>query len=85
MARPRLASLAGLSRTALKQTPSRAFGFSAGFGADANPVVRDSLVPIVVEQTARGERSYDIFSRLLRERVIFLGGPVSRSDPYNFA
>ena len=35
-----------------------------------------SLVPIVVEQTARGERSYDIYSRLLKERVIFLVGPV---------
>lgn len=34
------------------------------------------LVPIVVEQTARGERSYDIFSRLLKERVIFLVGTV---------
>jgi len=34
------------------------------------------LVPIVVEQTARGERSYDIYSRLLKERVIFLVGPV---------
>ncbi|KAJ9093627.1 hypothetical protein QFC20_007086 [Naganishia adeliensis] len=37
------------------------------------PVVRDALVPIVIEQTGRGERSYDIYSRLLRERVIFLG------------
>lgn len=35
-----------------------------------------NLVPIVVEQTPRGERSYDIFSRLLKERVIFLVGPV---------
>lgn len=35
-----------------------------------------SLVPIVVEQTARGERSYDIYSRLLKERVIFMVGPV---------
>ena len=35
-----------------------------------------SLVPIVVEQTARGERSYDIFSRLLKELVIFMVGPV---------
>ena len=35
-----------------------------------------SLVPMVVEQTARGERSYDIFSRLLKERIIFLNGPV---------
>jgi ATP-dependent Clp protease protease subunit len=34
------------------------------------------LVPIVVEQTARGERSYDIYSRLLKERVIFMVGPV---------
>lgn len=35
-----------------------------------------NLVPIVVEQTSRGERSYDIFSRLLKDRIIFLGGPV---------
>lgn len=35
-----------------------------------------NLVPIVVEQTARGERSYDIYSRLLKERVIFVVGPV---------
>jgi len=35
-----------------------------------------NLVPIVVEQTARGERSYDIFSRLLKERIIFLNGQV---------
>lgn len=34
------------------------------------------LVPIVVEQTSRGERSYDIFSRLLKERIIFLGTPI---------
>ncbi|HET8553390.1 MAG TPA: ATP-dependent Clp endopeptidase proteolytic subunit ClpP [Rhodanobacteraceae bacterium] len=35
-----------------------------------------NLVPMVVEQTARGERSYDIYSRLLKERVIFLVGPI---------
>lgn len=35
------------------------------------------LVPIVIEQTGRGERSYDIYSRLLRDRIIFLGGPIS--------
>ncbi|NWF37907.1 ATP-dependent Clp endopeptidase proteolytic subunit ClpP [Mariprofundus sp. NF] len=35
-----------------------------------------NLVPVVVEQTARGERSYDIFSRLLKERIIFLNGQV---------
>jgi len=35
-----------------------------------------NLVPVVVEQTPRGERSYDIFSRLLKERIIFLAGPI---------
>ncbi|WP_028293500.1 ATP-dependent Clp endopeptidase proteolytic subunit ClpP [Oceanobacter kriegii] len=38
--------------------------------------IQDALVPMVVEQSARGERSYDIYSRLLKERVIFLVGPV---------
>ena len=36
----------------------------------------NTLVPMVVEQTARGERAYDIYSRLLKERIIFLVGPV---------
>ena len=36
-----------------------------------------SLVPYVIEQTSRGERSYDIFSRLLKDRIIFLGEEVS--------
>ena len=35
------------------------------------------MVPIVVEQTSRGERSYDIYSRLLKDRVVFLGGQVN--------
>ena len=35
-----------------------------------------SLVPMVIEQTARGERSFDIYSRLLNERIIFLGTPI---------
>mgnify|MGYP002619579463 CR=1 FL=1 len=35
-----------------------------------------NYVPIVVEQSSRGERSYDIYSRLLKERIIFLGTPV---------
>lgn len=35
-----------------------------------------NLVPMVVEQTARGERAFDIYSRLLKDRVIFLGGPI---------
>ncbi|MDR0968714.1 MAG: ATP-dependent Clp endopeptidase proteolytic subunit ClpP [Holosporaceae bacterium] len=39
--------------------------------------VMSALVPIVVEQTGRGERSYDIFSRLLKERIIFLHGEIN--------
>lgn len=35
-----------------------------------------TLVPIVVEQTNRGERAYDIYSRLLKDRIIFIGGPI---------
>lgn len=42
----------------------------------ANDIQNLNLVPIVVEQSARGERSYDIYSRLLKERVVFLVGPV---------
>ncbi|WP_420348348.1 ATP-dependent Clp protease proteolytic subunit [Pelagibius sp.] len=38
--------------------------------------VMNTLVPMVVEQTSRGERAYDIYSRLLKERIIFLTGPV---------
>lgn len=36
-----------------------------------------NLVPMVVEQSPRGERAFDIYSRLLRERIVFLGTPVS--------
>ncbi len=39
-----------------------------------------SLIPIVVEQTNKGERSYDIYSRLLKERIIFLGTPVTDDE-----
>ena len=42
----------------------------------ASLITASGLVPMVVEQTARGERAYDIYSRLLKERVIFLVGPV---------
>ena len=41
-----------------------------------NDIKASGLIPMVVEQTSRGERSYDIYSRLLKERVIFLVGPV---------
>ena len=45
---------------------------------DRDPVeiYNNSLVPMVVEQSARGERAYDIYSRLLKERIIFLTGPI---------
>ena len=36
----------------------------------------NNLIPMVVEQSSRGERSYDIYSRLLKERIIFLTGPI---------
>ena len=39
----------------------------------------NQLVPIVIEKSGRGERAYDIFSRLLKDRIIFLGGPVDDS------
>ena len=42
-----------------------------------NSVIRNALVPMVVEQTGRGERSYDIFSRLLNDRIIFLSDEVN--------
>lgn len=41
------------------------------------PEQMNMLVPMVIEQTARGERSFDIYSRLLKERIIFLSGPVN--------
>jgi ATP-dependent Clp protease protease subunit len=43
---------------------------------DPRDVYMNTLVPMVVEQTARGERAYDIFSRLLKERIIFVTGPI---------
>ena len=43
---------------------------------DPIDVYMNTMVPMVVEQTSRGERAYDIFSRLLKERIIFLNGPV---------
>ena len=42
-----------------------------------NDIMRNALVPMVVEQTGRGERSYDIFSRLLNDRIIFLSDEVN--------
>jgi ATP-dependent Clp protease protease subunit len=45
-------------------------------GLDKAKQIRNQLVPIVVESTSRGERAYDIYSRLLKERLIFLGTPI---------
>ena len=50
-----------------------AFGNQGKFGLDP---ITGALVPVVVEQTSRGERSFDIYSRLLRERIIFVTGEV---------
>ena len=50
-----------------------------------------AIVPVVIEQTGRGERAYDIFSRLLKERIIFISyprsttmKPISSSPSYSF-
>ncbi|MDC1117945.1 ATP-dependent Clp endopeptidase proteolytic subunit ClpP [Alphaproteobacteria bacterium] len=53
---------------------SKNFPFSAHDGL--HDPIQANLVPMVVEQTNRGERAYDIFSRLLKERIIFLNGPI---------
>jgi len=45
--------------------------------SDSHEIQMNSLVPMVVEQTNRGERAYDIFSRLLKERIVFLTGPIN--------
>lgn len=52
------------------------FNQTNGIEAMSSPQAAGGLVPIVIEQTARGERSFDIYSRLLKERVIFLVGQV---------
>ncbi|KEP55106.1 ATP-dependent Clp protease proteolytic subunit [Rhizoctonia solani 123E] len=77
------------SLNALSTRSYRSFGFGGlanGSGqafTDWKPnegISASGLVPIVIEQTGRGERSYDIFSRLLRERVIMLYGPIRDPD-----
>lgn len=44
---------------------------------DPLDIYMNTLVPIVIEQTSRGERSFDIFSRLLKERIVFVSGPIN--------
>ncbi|MGB8587250.1 MAG: ATP-dependent Clp protease proteolytic subunit, partial [Pseudolabrys sp.] len=43
---------------------------------DPRDTFQNQLVPMVVEETNRGERAYDIYSRLLKERIIFITGPI---------
>lgn len=43
---------------------------------DPHDLTMNTLIPMVIEQTSRGERSFDIYSRLLKERIVFLSGPV---------
>jgi ATP-dependent Clp protease protease subunit len=50
--------------------------FLGGNGINATHSIVDNLVPMVIEQTPKGERSFDIFSRLLRERIVFVTGQV---------
>ncbi len=52
------------------------FGHNSAQGKFSQDPVTGALVPMVVEQTSRGERSFDIFSRLLRERIVFVTGEV---------
>jgi ATP-dependent Clp protease protease subunit len=52
------------------------FGSSSAQGKFTHDPITGALVPMVVEQTSRGERSFDIFSRMLRERIIFVTGEV---------
>ena len=49
---------------------------NSGLSLPTSTDFQNSLVPIVIEQTARGERAYDIYSRLLRDRIILLGTPI---------
>lgn len=53
---------------------AKEFGFSSA--KEFKTEVSNYLVPIVVEQTPRGERSFDIYSRLLKERILFIGSPI---------
>ena len=52
------------------------FGHNSAQGKFSHDPITGALIPMVVEQTSRGERSFDIFSRLLRERIVFVTGEV---------
>jgi ATP-dependent Clp protease protease subunit len=65
-------ALAGL----VGQSPIHPTALRHWQAAAARPAVRDQVVPMVIETTNRGERAYDIYSLLLKERIIFLGTPI---------
>lgn len=50
-----------------------------------NEIKNSILVPTVIEKTHQGERAYDIYSRLLRDRIIFLGGPIEDTMAQRFS
>jgi ATP-dependent Clp protease protease subunit len=68
--------LNALSIWSCRGTPSIPSTFHTASGKEANNMVRAAMVPMVVEQTGRGERSYDIYSRLLKDRIVFIGTPI---------
>ena len=57
------------------QTMAKSIPLEGSFMFDPRPT-DVNLVPTVIEQTSRGERAFDIFSRLLKERLIFITGPI---------
>src|ERR1051325_8684471 len=66
----------GLAPAITSLTPTRVRSSASG-PADKDHQMSSYLVPIVIEKSTRGERAYDIYSRLLKDRIIFLGGPVT--------
>ncbi|EMD41371.1 hypothetical protein CERSUDRAFT_109969 [Gelatoporia subvermispora B] len=75
-----LRSLSSAARARLPDVSRHARRMHPLAGNWSSETRMSGLVPIVIEQTGRGERSYDIFSRLLRERVIMLYGPIGDND-----
>jgi ATP-dependent Clp protease protease subunit len=67
----------GMSGFIWDSMPSRVVPSGQGVQAGAQDAQGLGLVPMVIEQSGRGERAYDIYSRLLKERVVFLVGPVN--------
>jgi ATP-dependent Clp protease protease subunit len=66
-----------MDRDLFRMDPFASFSAHSAEGAPfANLQPQGGLVPIVIEQSSRGERSFDIFSRLLRERIVFVNGPI---------